>query len=217
MDISPFPSHDLAGLSGGPLVPEPATCGSPTPETSRFFFLQNFSPRRRLRLRDSRMPPLDLRGVPRSSVSLLAIRVMTGAGSDFDAPFTGGGGGVLGSACASPPGDNRLFAPSRSLGQLPGAMNGSSVAAMLARWPGGVGWSSSVVTEEGCVDNDGEACDVAAVAELVACDRDDGKEFRVGAVCFALLGTLCRLALVDFEGDPRMPGEDGEPCLPGVT
>lgn len=94
---------------------------------------------------------------------------MMGGLSGFgDEPFTGGGGGVVGSACGSSPGEDMRCVPSRSLGQEPGAINGSSVAATLAWWPGGVGWSSSVVTDDGWVESEGESCDVAAVAELVA-------------------------------------------------
>lgn len=77
----PYPSYDLAGLSGVMLVVDPLICCPlcSIPETSLFFFFQNFSPLNRLRLLDSLTPPppLCLRGVPRSSVSLLARRVMT--------------------------------------------------------------------------------------------------------------------------------------------
>jgi len=134
--------------------------------------------------------------------------------SNLEAPLIGG---VLGCEVGSFRGVGLRCEPSTSVGQLPGVMKGSSVAGILLRWPGGVGWSSSVATDEGCVDTEGECCIVVAVAELVACDLEEGKEVRTVLFCLVLFGTLCLLGPAALPGDDRFPGEDGEDCLPGVT
>jgi hypothetical protein len=90
-------------------------------------------------------------------------------------------------------------------GQLAGDLNGSSVEGTLAWWDRG-GWvSSSMATDEGCVE--GEYV-VVAVAVLVVCDFEEGTDVRAGA-CFWLCGMLWRL-LEDLLGEPALPGDEGE-------
>jgi len=131
------------------------------------------------------------RAVVLSSDSPLAMRGMIRGDSALDLPGVGGGVGEREF------GAEAECAPSTPEGQVPGTTKESSGAASVCwdlAWSGGIASSSVAAREDGCVEL--ECCDcseVAAVAELVACDLEDGTDVRVAA--FELCGTLDRLPL----------------------
>ena len=165
------------------------------PETS-LLFLQNLSPRNRLRLLDSRIP----RSCPGVLLwlmlieSALAMREMIrGELLLADLPPV-----ILGMSLTAS-GADAWRVPSRSRGQVSGVTKGSSGAILLEGGAGGVVSPSVWAGEDGCVE--GERCIVVAVAELVVCDLDDGTEYREEASGAGTCGTL-DLFRVCLPGEP---------------
>jgi len=183
-----------------------------TLEKSRRFF-QNFRPRRRLRLRDSRktmLSDLPRRRRETSSESPLAMRAITRGESALDARSTGVEGALL--AEVGMGGKGGMRSPSCSQGTETAKGSLSENFEALTAVPGGIAPSFSVVSiEDGCVD--GECWLIVAVPELTVCGLEEGKDvscscgpgcdFWVTAVRLPPLLTLFgALDLFNFTGEP---------------